>query len=48
MKRFPGNRLHFGDLTFGCELITKKNESKTKAANLALSGTARENYGLYV
>jgi hypothetical protein len=26
--------LHFGDFTFGWELITKKNESKTKAGNL--------------
>jgi len=25
--------LHFGDFTFGLELITKKNESKTKEGN---------------
>src|SRR6188768_2192931 len=32
--------VHFGDFTFGWELITKKNESKTKAENPARLGTA--------
>jgi hypothetical protein len=48
MKRFPGDRLHFGDLAFECELITKKNESKMKAGNSAQLGTAVGFVGLYV
>jgi hypothetical protein len=31
--------LHFGDFTFGWELITNKNESKTKEEELAIDGT---------
>jgi hypothetical protein len=40
--------VHFGDFTFGWKLITKKNESKMKAENVAQLGTAVGFVGVYV